>query len=522
MRAGQAAKHSFPAPQNIVVFSKFTTCVTSFQRPDKLRKCLESLHNDHSIVVATYGGTPEHRQIVSAAAPAATHFLTDKDYGCNRLWLQAVAMARTRWISLLHDDDLRPPGFGATVSKLCDLAEQYDAGFGTWYAKSYSWTKGTTALGWPGCFPKPGLHDSHLLMPNIVKPGRLAISPISFLYDRDTSLDILSWCEDHLKDCTTRKGMIIGNDIALTLGHVQRFRTIIQGDHYLSLCGFWDGSETCRWFKKENNLGPMYDKARAKLLDGVVFPPRRHKLAVHVTTTKTGGLGRRQKQARQTWQTAYGQIEEDYLVAPICVLAEELECTSKVINDPRGVPFVHDVINEARKLCRPDDLIIFSNDDICVLPEAFKVMLASAEKCGAAFAHRRDLVGPLLGPQTPEQVRAGHWHAGTDLIVMKARWWDEVGQKNLPDFVLGCWCWDWVMRDLIKFSTGTIGYKNLVYHERHDAWWQGKDQQYINPGNEHNRHLIIGWMTAHNFYKGEFEKHHLPFSLDKEPKGLDD
>lgn len=249
----------------------FTTCVTNFQRPEMLRACLASLHNDHPIVVATMGGSAEHVQIVRQLCPGASHACEQGDYGCNRLWLNAASLAHTKWISFLPDDDLRPPGFGRAAQKICESMERNGAGFAAWNGQAYYWDDGRLAHPINTCFGVAGAYTSRPLADRVMTAGKYPFSQAAFLYDRETVLDVLIWCEENLKDCATRPTMMIGNDIALTLGHVQRFPRMMQSAQHLTWYGHHDGSETLQYAAGKNNLMTMYDRARIKL-QGVIFP----------------------------------------------------------------------------------------------------------------------------------------------------------------------------------------------------------------------------------------------------------
>ena len=91
--------------------SKFTTVITNFQRLEQLKGCVESLRPSEGkmdIVVATFGGSVQHRMYLKDSG-VTDYFVTPKDYGCNQLWIKALELAKTRWVSILHDDDRRPP-----------------------------------------------------------------------------------------------------------------------------------------------------------------------------------------------------------------------------------------------------------------------------------------------------------------------------------------------------------------------------------------------------------------------------
>lgn len=248
-----------------------------------LGRCLESLHcgelaisrgEDHPVVVVTYGGTPEHKDIVAKAYPKAIHHMIEGDLGCNILWYEAAALAQTRFVVFLPDDDLRPPGFAAEVEKIIDQCESRGAGFGCWPGQAYYWDTGTLGHFIGAGLGASGIHPSFPLIKRLLAPNSYPFSQAAFLYDRETVLDVLSWCEDNLKDCGTRPTMMIGNDIALTLGHIQRFPRMVQSAKCLTWYGHHAGSETLQYAAGNNNLMPMYERARAKL-QGVVFPRRK-------------------------------------------------------------------------------------------------------------------------------------------------------------------------------------------------------------------------------------------------------
>lgn len=257
--------------------SRFTTCVCNCRRIDKLPQVLASLGNDHEIVVATYCGSPQHSKVVAEVCPGVEHFCALEDLGCNRLWRQAISMAKTKWISLLYDDDKRPPGFAAEAEKLIDQIEAAGAGWGAWNAQAYHWSDNSLRNSMTIAHGKAGIHPSAPLISRISTKGRFADSPVSFLFDKETCLDVLAWCQENISDCQTRPGMMVGNDLALFLGHILRFPTMVQSDKILSYYGNWPGSETCAYFTRQSSsLMVQYEKARARLMAaGPSFPPSR-------------------------------------------------------------------------------------------------------------------------------------------------------------------------------------------------------------------------------------------------------
>ena len=244
-----------------------------------LKGCLASLHcgelgEDHPVVVVTYGGTPAHRDIVAKACPRAIHHMIAGDLGCNMLWYEAASLAQTKWIVFCPDDDLRPPGFASEVEKIIDKCESSGAGFGCWPGRAYYW--GSGILGHPigAGLNMAGVHSSLPLIRRLLTPNSYPFSQAAFLYNREAALDALAWAEENLKDCCTREHFLVGNDIALTLCHIQRFPRMVQSAKCLTWYGHHDGSETLQYAAGKNNLMPMYECARAKL-QNIVFPRRK-------------------------------------------------------------------------------------------------------------------------------------------------------------------------------------------------------------------------------------------------------
>ena len=115
--------------------STFTTCITNFSRLDRLKECVASLELDkhpHPVAIASFGASPYHSKFLATLPECVTSFTSRKDAGCNQLWIKALELAKTKWVSILHDDDRRPANFAATVEALIDKAEALGCGFIAW------------------------------------------------------------------------------------------------------------------------------------------------------------------------------------------------------------------------------------------------------------------------------------------------------------------------------------------------------------------------------------------------------
>lgn len=255
---------------------EFTVCVTSFGRKDHLPGCLASLQDFPNVAVACYGADQDHERIVHSLLPEATVMWRPDDAGANKLWLDAVRLARSDWVVLLHDDDALSDDF---LSALEPVRLPSNCAFVAWRGDVYRKTDGTWRENLVTIHPF-GVHPAGVLstetyISGCTTQGRdLAISPVNMLLRRDVAIAALEWCEIHLKDCYTRPTMLIGNDIALLLAHLYLESSFLYLDRSLVKFGTWSGSETAAYMAGKNpGLLPQYNAAREKLAQ---MPKRFH------------------------------------------------------------------------------------------------------------------------------------------------------------------------------------------------------------------------------------------------------
>ena len=505
--------------------STFTTCITNFSRLDRLKECVASLELDkhpHPVAVASFGASPYHSKFLATLPECVTSFTSRKDAGCNQLWIKALELAKTKWVSILHDDDRRPANFAATVDALIDKAEALGCGFIAWNGLQLDIKTGKTGGAITIAAGTDGVHDSASLLPMLRAKDSLPNSPVSFLFDRQTALDALYWAEENLKDCTTRPTMMIGNDVALVVAHVQRYAKFLQSSKPLSLYGHWAGSETVAWSQGQNDgLIPAYNKARERLARSKI-PPRVVETPkgvapepVKVAASKpepvapipdatvlvwSDTLGeplsadtqRRNAFARSTWQpllqSRKGWVEHHVTKVPR---------TSRDFGDTRTLPFIHDMVEQAvAKTRKPTDVVILINADICLTPWGADAIERAVEKYGACHCTRLNFPRPMPVVQHRSQMANGVWFAGTDLVAFTVKWWQE-NKAEFPDMVLACEGWDLVMRNLINI-TGGVDVPDAIYHETHDNYWydgaRSRPREF--PGNAHNQRLSKAFFEA--------------------------
>jgi len=500
--------------------STFTTCITNFSRLDRLKECVASLELDkhpHPVAIASFGASPYHSKFLATLPECVTSFTSRKDAGCNQLWIKALELAKTKWVSILHDDDRRPANFAATVEALIDKAEELGCGFIAWNGLQLDIKTGKTGGAITIAAGTDGVHDSASLLPMLRAKDSLPNSPVSFLFDRQTALDALYWAEENLKDCTTRPTMMIGNDVALVVAHVQRYAKFLQSSKQLSLYGHWAGSETVAWSQGQNDgLLPAYNKARERLArskiplrvmempEEVAPKPKQVEVAIPEPETVapipdttvlvwSDTLGeslsadtqRRNALARSTWEpllkTRQGWMEHH---------VTSVSRSSRDFGDTRTLPFIHDMVEQAvAKTRKPTDVIVLINADICLTPWGADAIERAVEKYGACHCTRLNFPRPMRVVTHRSQLTGGLWFAGTDMVAFSVKWWTE-HKAEFPDMVLACECWDLVMRNLINI-TGGVDVPDAIYHEVHDNYWydgaRSRPREF--PGNAHNQRL---------------------------------
>ncbi len=152
--------------------------------------------------------------------------------------------------------------------------------------------------------------------------------------------------------------------------------------------------------------------------------------------------------------------------------------TSIMLRDPRKMPYVRDMIENAFK-SGTEDILVLTNNDIKFDPELRGDILESCLEFGCWWAYRTETKG-------------GKTDNGADVFAMTRKWW-KIHQHLLPDFLLGYWWWDDCLTRIMVWS-GCHERKRLYYHEPHAG--ASPTRQHM-PGAAHNEHLAMNWLGEH-------------------------
>ncbi len=229
-------------------------------------------------------------------------------------------------------------------------------------------------------------------------------------------------------------------------------------------------------------------------LNGVLtgHPPQRTTVMFHVWNDydrTDDGNQHRHGLSKLTWEKQYN-ANPAWVSYP--VHDRMLNRSSLNVGERRSTPFIKDVIGMAAHEARPEDILVFTNDDSLMLPEFTEIIKSTVGGISAIWGARWELP---TGAEQKWGNPKGYRHCGADVFAFTKQWWSE-NEKNFPDFLIGYEAWDLCLRMLIEM-TGGIQVEGLVAHFIHQPVWHSAEHR-EGPGNIHNRRLFQQWLANRN------------------------
>ncbi len=481
--------------------------ITNFQRPQFLWEAFQSCVRASvpSIVISSSGTTREvetvHLKILSARPD--TIIVSEKgDSGNNANWLSGVRSARSKWVTLLHDDDLLMEDYASSLLPRLENG----AGFHLWDARRHG-------MGFKDIYPildqPTGLHPSEILFRNLLIRDYFTISPTVGCFQRDDLVSILEECATQFADpfYHTKPTLMIGNDLWIWLRSIQKHARLGYIKQPLTSYGHHPGSATCdEVFQKRGKFASIYNRVRAQFAGN-------YRSIIHVTPifrTLDRETRRRNDFAARSWQTLY----KSGLYQPLHNLCGKRD--SRIIGDRRRTPFLKDVLDTGRQNAKASDIILLTNNDTVLHSDLTRHLLAMMreEEAVCAFRQGYDRCPDLVSLWNPNLANQPH-DSGRDLFAFTRAWLD-VHWTSIPDYVLGASDWDSTLATLIRISKNIdVDSANwiqrhercelptgLIHHERHAAFWATPQNRVSLPGNSYNRNLTKHFIASHG--KGWF------------------
>ena len=209
---------------------------------------------------------------------------------------------------------------------------------------------------------------------------------------------------------------------------------------------------------------------------------------------------KRNDYAIKSWQKLYAKG-----VIPVHLYDSVFERSSKDLGDTRKVPYVHDVIEEAKgyikdelhmKIHGKNDTIMITNMDT-ILHEK---IIETIWKKPMFYGSRRELEEDKKRLLTEEQISklvVAH-ESSADAFAFPVQWWN-IHKCKYPDMLLGCQWWDSVLIDLMEATKQNkkedIRVTDHIYHRNHKPFWFSPETMFKNPGQKHNRDLANSWVN---------------------------
>ena len=190
--------------------------------------------------------------------------------------------------------------------------------------------------------------------------------------------------------------------------------------------------------------------------------------------------------------------------------------TSKDIGDAKAVPFIKDVIDFGCEGAEPDDIVVFTNTDICFAPETIKVVRAKMKGNGCCYSRRIDVFNGAI-PLNAKQLGRYKPHVGADLFACRVSWWKK-NRKAMPDLLISFEGFDWVMRRIFEeHRSDSEIVPACVYHEKHISHWSRSEIIKSSPAQLHNRKLCKKFALARGLQAAIYdESHPSMFKSDEE------
>lgn len=198
------------------------------------------------------------------------------------------------------------------------------------------------------------------------------------------------------------------------------------------------------------------------------------------------GESMRSRAAHSSWDRAY----KTGTWLPCEIAEKELpRNASTVLNDPRPLPFIRDIFDRAIEAthAEPDDIIVFTNDDIAMAEEIGPVI----EDVKIGWSSRKDFVS-IPRRVTRDILCKGADHPGVDIVFFPVKSWEHI-RSVFPDMLLATERWDLVMRSVLKKAGGTE-VKNIIAHAMHMAYWT---RYWDNPAAKYNCKLYDEYCAEH-------------------------
>lgn len=437
-----------------------TVCITSFQRPQYLKRAVRSCLDAGIQKVVVFAMEPDGETAELLATygknSSVDCYQLPHDLGCNELWLQAVYRASTERVIVLHDDDLLLPWFGGMYSSIIAPALDDGVGFASWRGHVRTDDGKIRATEY---FQGPTRElPSSELAAVVAREGRLSLSPVVSVFNRSVLIHALKEADEQL-DCYLHPWMLLGTEIVAYLRHCEAFPRWLYVDRVLSCYGSHEGSGTVQAEQRNETrvLAKGYDVARDYCKGRVPNSVARQPKLILSTVPLSEGE-QIPVEAMDRWMNA----------ARTVMLLENMG-SLLCIAPPALMPVkLRDILDDAARYAMPEDIIAYANNDLALTLTLPELVRDCVQKCGVCVAWRRTM--RFHPDQNFISVRNGLKDGGVDFVAVSPAWWKEHREK-IPDMYVGRNFWDFVFRTYAERATNGACYlDDGTYHYPHPSY----------------------------------------------------
>ena len=148
-------------------------------------------------------------------------------------------------------------------------------------------------------------------------------------------------------------------------------------------------------------------------------------------------------------------------------------------------PYIGDMFDLASKGKQPDDILIYTNSDICLASNCASSIADAMLGTDAVYCLRRDF-DRLTSAIPDATITTGANYCGSDLKAFRVSWWLK-NRAAFPDMLVGIEAWDSCLRILMEETNppGKTLVRDLIYHERHRSFWEATENRYTLKAQQH-------------------------------------
>jgi|ERR1700722_87979 len=214
----------------------------------------------------------------------------------------------------------------------------------------------------------------------------------------------------------------------------------------------------------------------------------------HVADWYLGNVGDNPRilRARATWEDL--RRDPDYTIIEHRLVNGQR--SSKDLGDTRTLPYITDIIDRGCTEPATDkDIVVFSNSDVALVPEALAVLRQKMEKMDCCFSRRVDVLN-FDTRHTLNTLKGKSAHVGADLFAFRIGWWKE-HRDEIPAVFLAAEGWDAVSRWwCLKHNPKAEIETPICFHAVHRPFWSRPSQIHTNPAQIYNRKVCEEWVRG--------------------------